>query len=111
MAEKLPLVRVDRQLSGPSVTIGSQTVEPVARARGWLASGGRENGGGAGSVVRVEPTEVIVRGEDGRSHRVAITCPQDLTTQRMALTGMLIALACLLLILFAGIKHGRKDRD
>lgn len=111
MAGDAVRTKVDRELYGGPITVGSRTIQPVARVKGWTVSGSADNGAADGGVLRVDPTEVIVREADGRTHRVTIICREDRTARYMALAGLAIAIGCLLLILFTGRTHRRENRD
>ncbi|MFN8470843.1 MAG: hypothetical protein U0822_01370 [Anaerolineae bacterium] len=78
--------RVDRQLTGEPITIGSRTVQPVASVTGWAGGGGDGNGGGGGGFVSITPLEVVVRDDTGREQHIPTP---DATNA--ALRGILIA--------------------
>ncbi len=90
--------RIDRELIGEPISVGSRTIQPVARVSGW--SGGKMGvtGGGAGGWVRVRPVEVIVREGDGSESRVPIpdagavaVALRSIASQALAVAGVCAA--------------------
>ncbi len=73
MSETTPTpARIDRRLVGAPIQIDGRIVQPVARLRGRLGSGGDRKGGGAAGQFRLEPVEVIVR-----AYITGVTVPVD----------------------------------
>src|SRR5687767_4982625 len=66
---------IDRRLVGPPVTIGTRTLQPVARVTGWRVGAADEPGSGAGAMLRLRPIEVLVREADGREYSVSTMSP------------------------------------
>lgn len=110
MTEQPPRpVRIDRQLVGAEITVGGQTVQPVARSRGWYAEGSSPMGQGGAALVVLTPAAVTVRAGNMSEQRVAVTDPTGTALLRLGATAAAIAAVCASLILFARLT-GRRAR-
>ncbi|HNS03916.1 MAG TPA: hypothetical protein PKM78_16230 [Anaerolineae bacterium] len=108
MSETTPTpARIDRRLVGAPIQIDGRIVQPVARLRGRLGSGGDRKGGGAAGQFCLEPVEVIVRQADGGEATVALRDPtaealQGIMRAAAAVTLLSVALSVLARLLRRG---------
>jgi len=93
--------KIDQQLTGPQITVGGRTVQPLARLTGQSRADNGPTGGGAGAWLRLTPVEVIVGVPDGAERRIAVTNPTARILQRMAALAAFVAACSALLILIA----------
>jgi hypothetical protein len=94
-------IKIDQQLTGPQITVGGQTVQPMARLTGQRNEDNGPSGGGAGAWVRLTPVEVIVSGPGGAEQHVAVTNPTAQVLRQMAVFAAFIAAGSAVLILIA----------
>lgn len=80
---------LDRRLALPPLTIGSRTLQPVARLAGWRG-GVADNW--AGAWLRVVPVEVIVRERDGSEQRLRLVDGTATALRAMIGVALLVAL-------------------
>lgn len=100
--------KIDQQLTGPQITVGGHTVQPLARLTGQHSQNNGPSGGGAGAWVRLSPVEVIVSGTDGVERRIAMSDPTTQALRGMAAVAAFIAVSSAVLILVARLL-GRRD--
>jgi uncharacterized spore protein YtfJ len=99
--------RIDRRLVGNPIQIDGRIVQPVARLRGRLGSGGSQTAGGAGGMLRLEPVEVIVRQADGAESTVALRDPTAAALRGMAGAAVAVAVLSVILNVLARILRRR----
>ncbi len=99
--------RIDRRLVGNPIQIDSRIVQPVARLRGRLGSGGSQTGGGAGGMLRLEPVAVIVRQADGAESTVALADPTAEALRSMAGAAVAVAVLSIVLTMLARVLRRR----
>ena len=109
MTERSPQpTKIDQQLTGPQITVGGHTVQPLARLMGQRGEDSGPTGGGAGAWVRLTPIEVIVGEPNGAERRIAITDPTAQILRGMAALAAFVAVGSALLMLIARLL-GRRD--
>jgi hypothetical protein len=99
--------KIDRQLTGPQITVGGRTVQPLARLTGQVREGSGPSGSGAGAWLRLTPVEVMVHDPDGAERRIAVIDPTARILQGMAALAAFIATAGAALILIARLLERR----
>ena len=93
---------IDRRLEGAPLSIGGQTITPVARVTGKHVLFDSANGHGVGCRLSVRPEEVIQRLADGNELRIGITDPTRQILRQILAIGGLVAGLCLGLMLVFG---------
>ena len=96
--EKTRPNRIDWELVGEPILVGSRAVQPVARLSGWAGGNMGEQGGGAGAWVRVRPVEVVVREADGAESRVPIVDAEQAALRGMVVPALAVAGLCAAII-------------
>ena len=96
--EKTRPNRIDWELVGEPILVGSRAVQPVARLNGWVGGNISEQGGGAGAWVRVRPVEVVVREADGAESRVPIVDAEQAALRGMVVPALAVAGLCAAII-------------
>jgi hypothetical protein len=91
--------RIDRELLGEPLVVGSHTVQLVARVGGWYGASRNAGGHGFGGWLHVIPSKVIVHGGDGQEQSVAITDATAETLRGMAGAAIFLIVACTILLL------------
>ena len=100
--------KIDQQLTGPQITVGGRTVQPLARLTGQDSENNGPSGGGAGAWVRLTPLEVIVSDPAGAERRIAVINPTARILGGMAALAAFVAAASAVLILLARLRDQRK---
>jgi len=100
--------KIDQQLTGPQITVGGRTVQPLARLTGQHSENNGPSGGGAGAWVRLTPLEVIVSDPAGAERRIAVINPTARILGGMAALAAFVAAASAVLILLARLRDQRK---
>ena len=111
--EKMRPNRLDWELVGEPILAGGRTIQPVARLSGWAGGNMSEQGGGAGSWVRVRPVEVVVREVDGTESRVPIVDAGEAAMRGMAMQGLAVAGICAAIIagkMLFGVLRARRSQ-
>ena len=62
-----PFTQIDKTVDLPPLQIGSRSVRPIARLKGWYVAAGKKDNGGAGAALRLTPTEVEVQEGENRT--------------------------------------------
>jgi hypothetical protein len=101
-------IKIDQELTGPQITVGGRTVQPLARLTGQRSEDIGPSGGGAGAWVRLTPLKVIVAEPDGAERRIAVTNPTARILGGMAALAAFVAAGSAVLILIARLL-GRRD--
>ncbi len=99
--------KINEQLAGPQITVGGQTVQPMARLTGQRNEDNGPSGGGAGAWVRLTPLEVIVSGPGGAEQHIAVANPTVQVLRQMAVFAAFVATASALLIAIARLTGRR----
>jgi uncharacterized spore protein YtfJ len=99
--------KIDQQLTGPQITVGGRTVQPLARLTGQHSENNGPSGGGAGAWVRLTPLEVIVSDPAGAERRIAVTDPTARILGGMAALAAFVAAGSAVLILIARLRDQR----
>lgn len=99
--------RVDRTLVGDPIRVAGYDVQPVARLTGRAGGGGQGSGGGGGAWLRLTPTELRVSIRDSAPAIVPISDPQRDALRGMAMQMAATALAGIVLVAVAWIRHAR----
>lgn len=99
-------IPIDRRLTGPEITVGGHTIQPVARMTGQHTSAASGSGNWQRASVRVVPAEVIVRQGDGAEQRVQVTDPTRTALLSMAFTAGAITALCMAIMLIVRIMRG-----
>jgi hypothetical protein len=100
-------IKIDQQLTGPQITVGGHTVQPLARLTGQHSENNGPSGGGAGAWVRLTPLEVIVSDPDGAERRIAMINPTARILGGMAALAAFVAAGSAVLILIARLRGRR----
>jgi hypothetical protein len=98
----------DRRLVGDLIHIGGRSLQPVARLRGRMGSGGGQAGGGAGGMLRLEPVEAIVREADGAEFTLALADPTAQALRAMAGGAVAVAVVSIGLAVLARLLRRRQ---
>jgi len=99
--------KIDQQLTGPQITVGGRTVQPLARLTGQHSENNGPSGGGAGAWVRLTPLEVIVSDPAGAERRIAVINPTARILGGMAALAAFVAAGSAVLILIARLRGQR----
>ena len=99
--------KIDQQLTGPQITVGGRTVQPLARLTGQHSENNGPSGGGAGAWVRLTPLEVIVSDPDGAERRIVVLNPTARILGGMAALAAFVAAGSAVLILIARLRYQR----
>lgn len=99
--------KIDRRLVGDPIQIDGRSVQPVARLRARMGSGGGPAAAGAGGMLRLEPVEVIVRQADGAQSTVALADPTAKALRGMARAAAAVALLSIALSVLARVLRRR----
>ena len=99
--------KIDQQLTGPQITVGGRTVQPLARLTGQHSENNGPSGAGAGAWVRLTPLEVIVSDPDGAERRIAVINPTARILGGMAALAAFVAAGSVVLILIARLRDQR----
>jgi hypothetical protein len=91
--------RVDRELVGEPLAVGSYTVQPAAKVGGWYGASEGAGGGGFGGWLHVVPTGVTVRDRYGREQSLPIIDTTAETLRGIVGAGLFVAVTCLVLML------------
>jgi hypothetical protein len=91
MTEDRAEKRIERELTGEPVQVGTFTLRPVARlhARRGMSQGASQDW--AWAHARLEPTALIVESPDGAAEPIVIADPADRIAQRLVRVGLLVA--------------------
>lgn len=110
MNELAPIGKLDRELLGEPVPVGTRTLQPVARLTGW--SGGQHSGraGGAGAWLQLQPVEVIVREEDGREYHVPVVDKTQMAIKGIWQGALVFAALCWLITVVIRLVARRRAR-
>jgi len=93
--------KIDQQLAGPQITVGGQTVQPIARLTGQRSENTGPSGSGGTVWARLTPVEVVVSGPGGAEQHIAVANPTAQALRQMAFFAAMIAVASTVLILIA----------
>lgn len=93
--------KMDQQLVGPQVTVGGQTVQPIARLTGQRTENSGPSGSGGTVWARLTPLEVVVSGPGGAEQHIAVANPTAQALRQMAVFAAMIAVGSTVMILIA----------
>lgn len=93
--------RVERTLYGDSMQIGGYELQSEARLTGWAGGMETDGNGGGGAWLKLEPTALHVRDQDGSETTVPISDPQAAVMRGMAVPAAVVAGLSVVLIIVA----------
>lgn len=83
--------RVDRVLYGEPMQFGGYELQTQARLTGWAGGMEADGNGGGGAWLKLAPTALHVRDQDGGEKTVPITDPQAAAMRGMAVPAAIVA--------------------
>ena len=83
--------RVDRVLYGEPLQVDGYELQTQARLTGWAGGMEADGNGGGGAWLKLTPTALHVRDQDGSETTVAISDPQAAAMRGMAVPAALVA--------------------
>ena len=103
--------KLEKRLEGESIVVGEYNLHPVAQVAGWHITAKGETGQGAGALLQVKPIEVIVSKGDGEPYPIHLTSETEEAMKGIAISALVIAALCALIILGANIFRIFKEKE
>lgn len=99
--------RVDRVFYGEPVQVGGYELQTQARLTGWAGGMEADGNGGGGAWLKLTPTALHVRDNDGSETTVSISDPQAAALRGMAVPAAIVAGLSVVLMIVARLWRAR----
>ena len=91
------ITKIDQIVDTPLIEIGNRTIQPIAHLQGWSMAVGDQDGRGAGVLLRLKPTEIVVQ-EGEETYAVELADPMANVYKQLLFRGVAVAGFCLLVM-------------